>query len=244
MLSDTEMSSLLLNKKIVFCLPGKSYSGKFLVNLVNLTTSLTISECTVYMAQTESSCIHRLRNICGGGHPLNGLFQVPFSGDITDYDYILWIDSDILFSPKNFIDLLKADKDIVTGWYYDIEKNPACGFINKTYNKFKKKRSGPEINHPIYDKDNIYSFDFDEKVTEKTDPYTIDWCGMGWMLIKRGVMEKVQYPWFAPRNVRFSEDVIDCLSEDLSFQLNLKEAGFDIWLHPEVKVGHEKIGVL
>ena len=26
----------------------------------------------------------------------------------------------------------------------------------------------------------------------------VDYTGMGWMLVKKGVFEKMQYPWFTP----------------------------------------------
>lgn len=244
MLSDSEAQSLISFKKIIFCLPGRTYSGRFLVNLTNLTTSLTVNKCLIYMSQNESSCIHRLRNTCGGGTALDGLLQTPFKRSNIDYDYILWIDSDVFFTNQDFINLVKVDKDIVAGWYTDESGNPSCGFFDKTYKKIKQKKTDLISNHPIYDKDNIYSFSFDDSVEEKIEPYRVDWCGMGWVLMKKGVMEKIHYPWFAPRNVRISDSHVDCLSEDISFQLNLKEAGVDIWLHPGVKVGHEKIGIL
>jgi hypothetical protein len=231
-------------KKLILCLPGEVYSGDFLSNLFGFITTLIAKDCNVMMAQTGSSCIHRLRNACGGGHPLEGILQTPFKRDRVDYDYILWIDSDIIFTFNDFNKLLEVDKEVATGWYYDKDGNPACGFIEKTVNKYRKKKSDPVLNHPLYDKDKIYEFKFDEDITEKTDPYPIDWCGMGWMLIKKGVMEKVQYPWFAPRNVRVSENLIDCLSEDISFQINLQEAGVEVWMHPGARVGHEKTRVL
>jgi GT2 family glycosyltransferase len=228
-------------KKFVFCLPGSYYSGKFLSNLVGLTTYLVASDIQVMMAQVSSSCIHRLRNTCGGGNPANGLLQVPFATDGVDYDYVMWIDSDVVFTRDDFLRLLEVDKPVVTGWYYQNDGNPACGFTDKKLQRYGKRK---KPNHPIYDPDHIYTLRYDSDITEKTEPYPIDWVGMGWMLIQRGVMESIQYPWFAPRTVRVSEDLIDSLSEDISFQINLREAGYDIWMHPGIRVGHEKTRVI
>ena len=49
------------------------------------------------------------------------------------------------------------------------------------------------------------------------------------------------YPWFAPKMQVFeSGEVQDMCGEDVSFCLDAKEAGFDIWCDPRIRVGHEK----
>jgi hypothetical protein len=84
----------------------------------------------------------------------------------------------------------------------------------------------------------------DTGVTEKTEVYPIDWAGMGWMLIQKGVMESIKYPWFGPRFVRVTATLTDTWSEDLSFALAAKEAGYDIWLDPLIRLGHEKVRII
>ena len=59
--------------------------------------------------------------------------------------------------------------------------------------------------------------------------------GMGWMLVKKGVFEKIDYPWFG---------MINHHGEDLSFQLRAKDAGFDSYVDTSIIVGHEKEVVL
>jgi hypothetical protein len=67
---------------------------------------------------------------------------------------------------------------------------------------------------------------------------------MGWMLMKRGVMELVKYPWFAPKIVKYNiSEGYEVMSEDLSFAMSLKELGVEMWVNPRIKVGHEKIKV-
>ena len=234
----------LKGKKIVFCLPGGPFSGQFLIRFHQLTHKLYSYGVETAIAHTTGSCIHRLRNQVGGGNPAYGLLQEPFNGE--HYDYLLWIDSDILFSSDDFIKLFEVDKDIVSGWYMQSDGLPACGFIEVFPDKYDK-RTPP---FPLYDKNNLYRFFNDKEIESKTDPYVIDWVGMGWFLVKAGVMEKIKYPWFAPVTVRVSktkeeeEHCYDSLSEDLSFQLALKEAGFDIWIDPTIRLGHEKTRVI
>ena len=228
-------------------MPGGPFSGDFLINFNGLTSRLIYAGVNTATAHLTGSCIHRLRNQVGGAHPENGLFQKPFSftEESNEYDYIMWIDSDIIFTLKDFTKLISLDKDVVTGWYSQKNGLPACGFTRKIKDKYDLKT--PPF--PLYDRHNVYTFYNDNEIESKTDPYIIDWVGMGWFLIKAGVMDKVKFPWFAPLTVRMGktkngEHIYDSLSEDLSFQIALKNAGFDIWLDPTVRVGHEKVQVI
>ena len=46
--------------------------------------------------------------------------------------------------------------------------------------------------------------------------------GMGWMLVKKGVFEKTEYPWFGPIIMG-----LDFNGEDVAFQVRAKDVGFD-----------------
>ena len=51
----------------------------------------------------------------------------------------------------------------------------------------------------------------------------------------------MKYPWFAPKMQVFeSGDVQDMCGEDVSFCLDAKEMGYEIWCDPKIRVGHEK----
>jgi hypothetical protein len=41
-----------------------------------------------------------------------------------------------------------------------------------------------------------------------------------------------------------SGEVQDMCGEDVSFCLDAKEAGFEIWCDPKIRVGHEKTRIL
>lgn len=234
------------DKTFMVCLPGSTYSGSFLINIMGLHSVLIEHGIKVYFSQMQSPEIHLLRGWVGGGKHENGVYQSPFEGrkdlpEDFEYDYLLWIDSDIVFNLKSFTDLLEMDKDVATGWYYQKDGLPVTGFFEKT--KMKYTRKDPPF-ADIWDKDYIYSYRNDVEITTKTEPYKVDWCGMGWMLIKRGVMERLKYPWFMPKIVRSGKDLYEATSEDLAFAMSLKEAGIDMWVHPKIRVGHEKIMVL
>ena len=76
-------------------------------------------------------------------------------------------------------------------------------------------------------------------------PFTCDYTGFGWVLIKKGVFENLPYPWFAPQMQVFeSGEVQDMCGEDVSFCLDAKKEGYEIWCDPRIRVGHEKMRVL
>ena len=57
--------------------------------------------------------------------------------------------------------------------------------------------------------------------------------------------KKMPYPWFAPKMQVFeSGDVQDMCGEDVSFCLDAKDAGYEIWCDPRIRVGHEKTRVI
>jgi hypothetical protein len=86
-----------------------------------------------------------------------------------------------------------------------------------------------------------------ESISKRRKPFTVDYTGFGWVLIKNGVFEHsdMKYPWFAPKMQIFeSGEVQDMCGEDVSFCLDAIEAGFEIWCDPRIRVGHEKSRVI
>ena len=84
-----------------------------------------------------------------------------------------------------------------------------------------------------------------ETMDKRKKPFTVDYTGFGWTLIKKGVFENLEYPWFAPKMQVFeSGKVQDMCGEDVSFCLDAKEEGFEIWCDPRIRVGHEKTRII
>jgi len=84
-----------------------------------------------------------------------------------------------------------------------------------------------------------------ESLSKRKKPFTVDYTGFGWVLIKNGVFEKLPYPWFAPKMQVFeSGEVQDMCGEDVSFCLDAMDAGYEIWCDPTIRVGHEKMRVI
>jgi hypothetical protein len=164
-----------------------------------------------------------------GADVKRGKNQAPWGGKVK-YDYMMWIDSDISFTSENFFSLLSMDKDIASGWYAQ-PGGPYSPVVERMDEEHFKKYG-------------TYEFLTIEDMSKKPGYIKVDYIGFGWVLIKQGVFEKLEYPWFAPKLLSIGEDIQDVCSEDVSFCHDAKAAGFDIWLDPKCRVGHEKTLVI
>jgi len=151
----------------------------------------------------------------------------------------LWIDSDIVFDTNKFWQLCDLavnaegeEKEITAGWYATEDGHTTSVAHWLEEDDFRK--NGGVMNHETV-----------ETMSKRKKPFTVDYTGFGWVLIKNGVFENLEYPWFAPKMQVFeSGNVQDMCGEDVSFCLDAKEAGFDIWCDPRIRVGHEKTRII
>ena len=88
---------MIRNKTVVFCLPGRGVSYAFLKSFVQLCFDLVQSGASIQISQDYSSMVNFARCKCLGANVLRGPDQKPWDGKL-DYDYQLWIDSDIVFN--------------------------------------------------------------------------------------------------------------------------------------------------
>ena len=262
---------LIRGKTIVFCLPGRGVSYNFLKSFVSLSFDLVQSGAAIQISQDYSSMVNFARCKCLGANVLRGPNQLPWDGKLN-YDYQLWIDSDIVFNTEKFYQLVlnaipaeaitkeevtqmvKNDKgeeveqktgiklnvdpakerEIVAGWYCTEDGKTTS--VAHWLDEDDFRGNGGVMNHETID-----------SISKRKKAFTVDYTGFGWLLIKKGVFESegLPYPWFAPKMQVFeSGEVQDMCGEDVSFCLDAKEAGFEIWCDPRVRVGHEKTRVI
>jgi hypothetical protein len=210
--------------KVVFCLPGDNFSGRFMDCWSNTLLYCLNNGIQPLLSRRESPNIYFVRNMCLGGDVLRGKGQKPFNGQI-EYDYIMWIDSDIIFRAEQIRELISHDKDIVSGIYLmaDGRHLAACRDWDEEY--FKK--------HGSFEFLTLKALEGQAALME------VAYTGLGFMLVKKGVFEKLEYPWFSPRNLTIG-NASDFCSEDVGFCLKAKDVGFKIYIDPRIKVGHEK----
>ena len=106
--------------KVIFCLPGRTFSDNFLKSWTNLVTELPRHNIKWAMSQKYHVNRYFVCNSCLGGSSIGGKNQKPFQGKV-DYDYLMWIDSDQVFEPWQFFNLLNKAKEtntsILSGLY-------------------------------------------------------------------------------------------------------------------------------
>lgn len=221
-----------MRTKIIFALPGNKFSGNFLSCWTELLNECQKKNISMGLSQTFSSNVYHVRNKCLGGDSRRGIKQKPFNGEI-DYDYIMWIDSDIYFHPSQFFKLLEANKDIVSGLYM-MDDNTHYATVENWDEDF-------------YGDNGYFQFLTREDIKNRNKLFKVDYTGFGWMLIKKGVFESMEYPWFDVHWTEIEKDqkiIREFASEDVSFCKRAQKNGYNIWIDPTVIVGHEKNMIL
>ncbi len=216
-------------KKIIFCLPGRSYSGRFLTCWTDLLVHCINKGYKINIIQRYSCNIYYVRNMCLGADVRRGEDQKPFDGKL-DYDYMMWIDSDVVFTPEQFERLLSHDKDIVSG-LYKMEDNTHYACVEH-WNESEFLKNG----HFKF----IKPSDIEYRKNQLID---VNYVGFGFILVKRGVFESLKYPYFRPNSYNIG-NTVEFAMEDVSWCHNVKDAGYKILVDPSIIVGHEKTKVL
>lgn len=215
--------------RVIFCLPGKSYSGNFLMSWTALLNECLRRGIDIILSQRHNSNVYYVRAQCLGAGVLRGRHQKPFDGKIP-YDYIMWIDSDQTFEPNQFFKLLSNKKDICGGLYL-MDGGREFPVVKEWDTQYFEKEGTFKFLTPM-------DFPPDRSLME------VVYTGFGFLLVKYGVFESIEYPWFEPQMVTIGENISDFASEDVSFCLKARKAGFKIHVDPTVIVGHEKSQIL
>ena len=219
----------LEGKTIVICLPGNDYSSMWLMNhFMPFLTKLGEWNAKFRIAQKSGSNVCEVRETILGaefGKPLTALTK-PWNGQI-EYDYMLWIDSDVLFTPEHFEALYRWNKDIVCGLY-----------LKNQGGDFAPARMDPEFEAGRAN--NIWSLNVRDLIGKEGELLEVITASMGFCLVKNNVFEKIQRPWFPSMPVKMpGGDELFC-GEDVNFSFRAREAGFKFYIDPTVIIPHYK----
>lgn len=217
---------------IVFCLPGNSFSGRALECWTRLLCWCFNNGINPVLSRQESCNIYYVRNMCLGGDVRRGAEQLPFDGKLK-YDYLMWIDSDVLYAPEDFNALLKHAElrgfDIVSG-VYAMAGSGEFATVEKWDENFFRANGHFKFLSP-------------DDAAKCSRPFPVAYTGMGFMLVKYGVFESLSYPWFRAIEKKI-DDMVDFTMEDVAFCQRALHAGYRIMVDPKIRVGHEKKTVL
>lgn len=211
--------------KVIFCMPGKTYSREFLLSWTDLLMQASARGHQCMISQQYASVVHFARAKCLGGDVLKGPDQKPFQGQV-DYDVIMWIDSDMVFKPEDLFTILESPHDVTAGLYM-MENMKEFAVVRKWDKDYFAKHGQFKFLRP-------------EDIEGSARYIQVAYAGMGWMAIRKGVLEKIKYPWFYTPLEHISDSVVDMNSEDVALCKSMAEAGHPVWIDTKIRVGHQK----
>jgi len=213
----------------VFALPGNPSSAEQALSVQMTMLNLMHQDKLIGLKSAKSCNIYVARNSClSDGSSRKD--QKPFEAIYDDYNRIIWVDSDNLISAEVVQKLIDHDVDIVAAWYrqyskgdISVDNKVACGRGTKAF----RVKDMPNLER-------------NEKGLVE-----VDYAGLGCMVVKRGVFEALTYPWFSGPVMNWTDkngvECSDIWTDDAYFCHRAKEAGFKIYVDPDLQILHQKL---
>lgn len=214
--------------KLLFCLPGNNFSEHYFHSWNNTIQVMAQHDIEWAYSMSYDPVVYYTRNKILGGNNNLGRVQKPFQGTVP-YDYMIWIDSDMVWNGADVMKLISHNMDVVSGCYvtHDNMHYPIVETLD--YQLLRKQGTFQFLNR--------------QDLETRNQPFRVSYVGFGFVAIKFGVFESMTYPWFQPRFVEY-ENFYDFTAEDVGFCWTCAENNIPIWVDPSVRVGHEKKIVL
>ena len=206
---------------VLIATPGENMVSAYVQALVDTTRVLNEKGISYQLLTKSGSFVPSTRELTATDtFSHNWETREIASGKYT-YNKIIWIDSDIEWTPEDFLKLYYSDLDIISGLY---QTNPnGTVAVNLT---------DPLGRPTLVNKVHFLLWDV---------PVEVGGVGFGFVAMKNGVFEKMNRPWFKIREVQWDNlDFKVNMGEDYSWCEGAKEAGFKIWVDPLVKLKHHK----
>jgi hypothetical protein len=210
---------------VLIATPGHSLMGAYVMSLLATTQELDRRGITWAWLNRYASHVADAREITLANSNHNNITETrPLYGALT-YKKIVWIDSDIAWTPDDFMRLYESDFDIVSGAYM-LESGEVTAY---------PQRLGPALDC--------------RDVARMTEPVKVHGVGFGFLAVKTGIFEQLSRPWFQSVEVTMHADdgndyTFPIMGEDISWCERVGRLGFDVWLDPTIRVTHHKMARL
>lgn len=206
---------------VVIATPAGSIKPAYVRSLVDSIKWLTAEGLSYHFVTQYSSFVPSARENTATDSFGADWEAKDFGAGKFTYDWILWVDSDISWKPKDIGTLITSDKEIVAGMMA-VGRDGRIGAM-------RLNKEG----HPV----SLNAVDF----LVAGEPEEVDGVSFGFLAVKAGVFEKMSRPWFRIVETSISgADYPVMFGEDYSWCRSAVEVGFKIWLHPLVRVEHHK----
>ncbi len=128
----------------------------------------------------------------------------------NSFDYVLFVEHDMIFEPDTLNKLLADNKDVVCA-NYNFRSEPRCSMV---FDKELKNIPFKEIPKATFEAGAVPT---------------------GITLIKTEVFKKLKKPYFF---YEYNEEGQMKTSQDVYFSLKARDAGFSLWCNPNIETGH------
>jgi len=169
---------------------------------------VNLSDCQTMLVTPTGCYIHQLREfIC-----MMALEERA--------SHVMFIDSDMIFTPDSIRKLLNHNKEIIGGDYHY---------------KMSDKVSVTKLDPKKIDLEFIEEKNGEKRfATKRPDyPVVVDAVGTGFMLIKTEALKKIPKPWFW-----YELKNGQMIGEDVYFCRHAAKHGVEVWCDPTLQIGH------
>lgn len=214
--------------KIVFCLPGNNFSDAWVHSWIDTINVMSQNGIEWAYNIVYDPVVYYTRNRLLAGNNVDGRSQKPFGGKL-DYDYLIWIDSDMVWRGQDVLNLISHNLDIVSGCYLmaDNTRYPIVETLD--YNRLSEN--------------GVFDFMTRDQLSTKKSLFEANYVGFGFLAVKYGIFEKMEYPWFRPEWVN-TDTFCDFCSEDVGACWTFSKFGIKVYVDPNIIVGHQKSFIL
>ena len=205
---------------VLIATPGRSMENEYVVSLMDTVELLNKKKISFKFINRYAAMVGMARE----GTLMNSDFMditnsKPLLGEAT-YDKIIWIDSDMSWTPEDFLKLYEAEEDIISGIYLSDRGTPMFSGSEKAKSEY----------------------------LNTTEKFEVKYVGFGFLAIKNGVFENLTRPWFEPTFKKVTDDngkeYLIPQGEDYSLCAKATRAGYKIFVDPTVSLGHhKKVGI-
>ena len=247
--------------RVIIGLPGDHFSQSFMLSWTSALNALWSSgRYEIVVAPGKSSFVSFARMQTLGLDVLRGKKQKPFNGE--EYDVFVSLDSDVVFSPYQLVELIECTKlhPVVSG-YYMMANNKQFAAVkewdknyflkNGTFKFLEPVDVEPHVKRAVdYAQERKQAEEEKKELPPPKEPefLEVSYAGLGFFACRKEVLDALQYPYFFRdlQKMRTLDgiEIVDMCSEDVAFCKNIQDAGFEVMLHTTLRVGHEKSVVL
>lgn len=134
----------------------------------------------------------------------------------NDYDYVLYADSDMVFTAEDLKKLLSHDADICSGLYVTRHGENKNVLYEKIITRRRLPYRAPEL--------------IEDKATSGYG--SVSACGFGFCLIKSSVLKSMLKRYKSLFEPKWG------VGEDIAFCIRAKKCGYEIFADRDIKLGH------